>query len=333
MTDKNTELQNLLIQKLLAGETPTTGPSSISTISIIILVTIILIIGGVVIYYIFIRNITPSYPLSPFKFGDKIVIRPAINTDYKDLEKQYLSSLLPVTPPEAAYRYPYDPAPVGNFMGEGAYATRFIGDINDKSSRWVLEQKSAAGGYDANQSLLYGLGNRFYLRTDSNDDVNDLKGRLRSQIANQQAKGQCPNVTPVVIGSNTTSQNWFTSELICYFLPTNYPDLYYILIANCASRDYLNVPNTSVSPNNGILTIRPWSELLNDNISKDHFTYNYNCATTTGCAPGTAGHFNPYNSNNQLYDNVLITNFLTEDKLLPPYENANVSLFKVTLAT
>ena len=51
MSDK--ELQNLLIQKLLKDE-PATGPSSISTIGILVIVTILIIVAGIVIYYIFI---------------------------------------------------------------------------------------------------------------------------------------------------------------------------------------------------------------------------------------------------------------------------------------
>ncbi len=53
MSDKSTELQNLLIEKLLNDKPTTSGPSSISTAGILIIVTILIIIAGVVIYYIF----------------------------------------------------------------------------------------------------------------------------------------------------------------------------------------------------------------------------------------------------------------------------------------
>jgi len=323
-TDNSLELQNLLIKKLIADETPPSGPSSLSTISIIILVTILLIIAGVVIYYIFIQNITPSYPLSPFKFGDIVVIRPAVLLEGIDPNKQYLS-YQPIT--NTAYSYPYFPTKEGIFMGEGANAIRFIGEKDDRQSQWVLEQFSVVGHYDANQSLQYGYGNRFYLRNKSNDNVNDLKTRARYQLANQQLRGLCPSVTPAVIGSDVpNTDNWFNTELIVYFLPTNYPDIYYILFPNCSNSLAGTSPDTTRQPNNGIATIRPWSPLQGDNFTAIKPT---SCSNAGPCnyPPGS---YNPYNSNNKLYDNILLMNFLTADKLLPPYENANVALFKVT---
>lgn len=322
----NTELQNLLLQKLVASESnSTTSPSSFSTIGIIVLVTVLILVGGIIIYYIFIANLANPYPLSPFKDGQTVVIRPAILSDVVgNIENQYLTQ----TPYNALYA---NPNFIGTFMGENASALQFIGDKNDDKSQWILEERSADGKTDANQSLVYGFGNRFYLRNKSNGNPNDLAGRVRFQVANEQPSGLCGSTTPAVIGSNTTAGNYFEQELIIYFYPTNYTDTYYLLFPNCINDIPSIIQNntTAISPNNGLVTIRPWAPLQNTVFLNDN---EKDCPSTQACTFEEAGSFNPYISGTELYNNVMLMNFLTQPQLLPPYPNPNVTLFKVTLA-
>jgi hypothetical protein len=334
MTDKSVELQNLLIQKLInSDKTPvSTGPSTISTISIIVLITILLIVGGVVIYYILSQNLIKPYPISIFKYGDKVVIRPAILCDIEgDKENQYLTQVLPV---DANYFYTCQGE--GYCMGQSPQhgsALRFIGNPNDRQSQWVLEQFSAepaAKPFDASQSLTLGLGNRFYLRNNRDDQVRNQATRVRYQVANESVAALCPSTTPMVIGAGDFDGNYFSAELIVYFLPTNYPDIYYILFPNCSDtsgiRNYLN---TTGSPNNGIATIRPFSRIDNN---RSRSTTGVFCSNTKPCNPNDVGNYNPYKTEFELYDNILLNNLITADNLIPPFPNypPNVSLFKVT---
>lgn len=322
------DTEKLLLQYLVKNEKPVgnpNAPGSISTAGILILVTILIIIGGIIIYYIFLQSVVPSYAISPFKYGDVIVIKPAVAFQNIDPNKQYLKNDRPL-----GESYSYPPG-VGQFMGDSAAALRFTGDKEDKNSQWVLERYSANGNYDSNQSLLYGLGNRFYLRNNA-VPVNNLASRVRYQLANQKPSALCPSVSPAVLGSNTVAENFFQAELIVYFLPTSYPDLYYILFPNCydGSANFVNNPNTTTSPNNGIATIRPWSPLQGNATRTNTGT---SCSSTTLCDSATAGTYNPYTKpgqNSPLFDNVLLMNLLPPGNILPPYPNANVALFKVT---
>jgi len=325
MSDKSSELQNLLIQQLLAENNPakTTEPSSFGTVGVIILISVIIIIGGVVIYYIYLQNLVKPYPLSPFKDGQTVVIRPAILSDVNgNIENQYLAQ---VKPPDFTYSYP--DGGKGVYMGSGSSALQFIGNKNDATSQWILEQHNADGTLDANQSLQYGLGNRFFLRNKSNPDVSDLAGRVRFQATTQQAYVLCPSVTSAVIGSNDYA-NWYNTELVIYFYPTNYKDIYYLLFPNCVYTG----DDTTTSPNNGLATIRPFSKYI-----PSSFINNY--STCTGydsdppCDPNNSGLFVPYTGNGtELYNNIMLMNYLPPLSLLPPYPNPNVTLFKVTLA-
>lgn len=336
----STELQNLLIEKLLNQNSPSksTGePSSFGTFGIIILVTVLLIIGGVIIYFIFIANLVPPYPLSPFKDGQTVVIRPAILCDVPgNIENQYLSQVIPLN---TYYSYPDG---VGVAMGVGATALQFIGNKNDATSQWVLEQKNAAGTLDSNQSLQAGLGNRFFLRA-KNSSQSDLAGRVRYQVATQLNYALCPSVTPAVIGSNNNDRNWYETELIIYFYPTNYKDIYYLLFPNCTPAPLPNGTfnqNTTTSPNNGLVTIRPWSTYIPPSFFNHYQLTPTNCTLyeehpPSNCNPSNENFFVPYTTSTPadgINNNVMLMNYLSSENLLPPYPNPNVTLFKVTLA-
>ena len=320
--EQSANLQNLLIQKLLDQKSDSsidsTEPSSFGTIGIIALVTILIIVAGIIVYYVIFNNNIPAYPLSPFKYGQTVVIRPAILSEVGgDLEKQYLRQDL--TSP--CYRNDYSCAS-GFTMGTNACAAKFTGDKSDPSSQWVLMQKSNPYGYDANQSLLYGLGNRFYLQNKNTDDLTDPKARLRYQLLNESGFGMCYNTTPAVIGSpgNETLCNWFETNLLIYFMPTNYKDLYYLLLPSCSTDVGAN--DTTTEPNDGIISVRPWSP-NNASNQKAGVARCYQC--------DNPGNYTPYN-NNQLNDNIMLVNYLPPENRLPPYPNPNTHLFKVTLA-
>lgn len=328
MDDESLKLQKLLIEKLTADKypVPSTEPSNLGTIGIIVLITILIVAAGIIIYYVFSQNTVDPYPLSPFTYGQKVVIRPAVLTDIGgDIEKQYLTQ-------SATLSYNNGSACLAGWnMGSGANAVTFTGDKTDARSQWELMQFSSPKGYDANQSLAKGLGNRFFLRNTNSTDKTSPLSRIRYQIVNEIAIGagivsaMCPNTTAAVIGSDGCSGgapccNWYETELLVYFMPTNYKDIYYILYPSCAS-----FGDSTGEINNGLASIRPWAASNTSN--QTGFPNANDCAP---CA-GTGGTYNPYVDGN-LSSNVMIMNFLTNENLLPPYENPNVHLFKVTVA-
>lgn len=314
-------------------EKPSTGPSTLGTVGIGILIFILLIGAVVVIYYIAQQNLINPYRVSPFQYGNKVVIQPAILTDMNNPNQ----CLRPVTIP--AYQSPDVLVPAGKSMGGGS-ALQFTGNASDAESQWELMQYSSLTGtgvlYDANQSLLYGLGNRFYLRNTANQNPTDPAARIRYQVMDQLARGYCYSTTPAVIGSAKTTDNWFNTELLIYFMPTNYPDLYWLLFPACAGAALADwYPNTTTKPNNGIVELRPWADLGAVG-TQDHLDVEKGCKNFV-CTPGpdgSAGIFYPFANSDQtnFYNNVMLMDYLPDDQLLPPFENANVKLFKVTLA-
>ncbi len=313
------------------NQPPSTGPSTLGTIGIGFLIFILLIGAVAVIYYISQQNLVNPYPVSPFQYGQKVVIQPAILTESGGLNQ----CLRPVTNP--SYQSPDVLVPAGKSMGGGS-ALQFTGTATDAESQWELMQYSSLTGtgtlYDANQSLLYGLGNRFYLRNTANTNVNDPSGRIRYQVIDQLTAGYCYSTTPAVIGSSKTVDNWFNTELLIYFMPTNYPNLYWLLFPACADAPLADwYPNTTTKANNGIIELRPWADLSQFG-TQGHL--NRGLCSSYVCSPGpdgAAGIFYPFTDSTQttFNNNIMLMDFLPDDRLLPPFENPNVKLFKVTI--
>ncbi|HSW76946.1 MAG TPA: hypothetical protein VLG50_07860 [Candidatus Saccharimonadales bacterium] len=300
--------------------------TSTGSISTSVLVFVLLVGAVAIIVYILQQQLANNYPISPFNYGDTVVIRPAILSG--DNINQYLeqSATIQLSNAGQPCLIPYD-------YGPNAYAVTFTGDKSNTRSQWILNQFSSAsqcegvpGGCDANQSLVYGLGNRFYLQNRNNPS--DPTGRLRYQRLNEGFSGLCYSTTPAVIGYDGSSSNcsWFESDLLVYFLPTNYPNLYFILFPSCSSGvsgvNSLN-PNTTTQPNDGIISVRPWGANFGQN----------NLKLATGCVDCSSnGTFNPWVNGDPtqgLQPNVPIMNHLPADNLFPPYQNANVLLFEV----
>jgi len=298
-----------------APQTPSTNTgTSFSTITTAVLVFVLLVAGIAAIAYILTQSLAISYPLSPFRFGDTITIRPAIPTGHGD---EYLTQSGILRNPNGCLL-----EDTGYNYGTNAFAVTFNGKATDKQSRWVLKQFSTEN-FDANQTALSGFGNRFYIQ--NQNDPDDGTGRLRYQRLNESI-GLCYNTTPAVIGSNGTETcTWFETDLLIYFYPTKYPNLYFMLFPSC-SDGLLNTAgrNTTTQPNDGIISFRPWG----DNNGQNNKKFVAGC---NQCGDGL-GTFNPWingDPNQGLQPNVPIMNLITTVNMVSPFNDAHVKLFEV----
>ena len=337
--DENIEIKPAVIQpdnQIITSPPvePISPPSTTTTLGSVftgVLVFVIIVITVGLIYYLTNQPLINPFPVSIFKYNDKVVIRPALLT-YPVNDNQYLTVGLD------QLNFGSSPCTaglgLGYRMGVGANALEFTGSRTDPRSQWILSQFSA-GTYskdqkiDANSNLSYGFGNRFFLRNSSNPDPNDLSARVRYQLNNETTQGLVSNsIAPAVSGSKVYDCNWFETELLVYFMPTNTPDIYYILYPMC-SDDFLgtNVKSTINQTNNGICSIRPFAPLNDSNGTQIKFASQCNY----GNPP--SGVFNPVQANGTLYPNILLMNALPNNlSPAPPFPNPNVLLFNITLA-
>lgn len=302
-------------------DTKSTESTSSSTIITIIIVSILLISCIVAIIFILRSNDIPFYPLSNFKYGDTIVIRPAILTD-KDNVNQYLCQ-------DSRYQYSNGTLP-GFAYGANAYPATFTGNRTDLGSQWTLSRYSTtiprSTQNDAENSVVAGYGNRFYLHNKNYPFANDQKGRLRYQLLNESGFGSCYNTSTAVVGGNPNdSKSWYESEILMYFMPTNYPDIYYLLFPACSDAA-AGSTNTTVQPNTAIVNIRPWAENNKYN-QKSGLARCYQC--------DDQGIYDPY-TNGVINQDVMIMSMdytgNTPPPVQPPFPQANARLFHVTLA-
>lgn len=328
VADQNTALIDAL-NRLSDSRTPepTTAPSTLGTVGIAIII-FVLLVGAVVVIY-FVGQQTPTFfAVSPFKYGDIINIRPAILTN-NGSQDQYLRMS---TSPN--YNSGVGGTLEGRNMGSGASVLQFTGTRTQPESKWQLMQYSALPSdapFDSNKSLLGGLGNRFYLRNTAFTSPTDAAARIRYQLMNQYQRGFCFPLSSPVIGAGDTTNNWFNAELLIYFMPTNYPDLYWLLFPTCSNTAApMNYPDTTTQPNNGVISIKPWADMsqFGTSIHNDpNLCDSYYCVPENLVIdPFTNGVTSPFNNN------VPIMNYLQANERLPPYVNPNVKLFKVTIA-
>lgn len=308
--------------------------TTLGSIGTSLLVLILLIIVVVIVIYVIQTSLTASFPISPFNYEQTVVIRPAIlanGTSSVTNPDQYLTDSSTINYTQTGCIAPYS-------YGDNAHALTFTGKKEDTRSQWILKQKSALCDLDSNQSLVLGQGNRFFLENKARAGVTPgaSSNRVRYQRLNQNSQGFCLNTSPAVIGSDGTEDcNWFNTELIVYFLPTNFPNLYYILFPSCSGCSGSGVcfpcalVDTTTQPNDGIVSFRPWSP-NNDSNRKVGETCNQ-------CSSDSLGTFNPYVNQDitqGLNQNVMIMNNLftikPDGNILPPYPNANIFLFEVT---
>ncbi len=305
----------------------TTTLGSIGT-SILVLVMLVIIV--VVVIYVIQSVKIPSFPLSPFRYEDTIVIRPAILTANPTItHNQYLTVSHKYTNTTScgisAIGYNY-----GNDGVQLGYALTLDGKKDDRRSQWILKQFSSPDGYDSSNSIPYGYGNRFYLHNNANPNPNDPQSRIRFQRINQDSKGMCYSTTPVVMGADGGDQecNWFPTEWLVYFFPTNYPDIYYILFPSCSQIPEVNFPIRDLThqPNNSIASIRPWAPNNYTNEKTNIFEPCQQCSNIDLAV------YNPFINGfpPTLYQNAIIANLIDPAHPLPPYTNANVLLFHIT---
>ncbi len=312
MSDKKNNNENL-----------STDTGTYGKIGLYVVIFIILLIGGIVVYLAIANNLNNNYPINIFQADQTVIIRPAVLTDLNN-PNEFLSY-------DNNYNTYFNPntETIGYAYGTNAIAATFTGNPTQMTSQWILRTKSlptkSCGELDASQTITYGYGNRYYLQNAA-FQANDARGRLRYQTANMIGPGMVYSSTPAVIGSDAQEilYNYFNAELLLYFLPTKYKDIYYILLPACPSytTGFGSCQNTPIAKDSGIASIRPWSPNTPP-------TNNQNYGINTCDQPSNLGTFLPfYPTANQVNKNVLIMN-----KFDPPdvsVYDTNVYLFKIT---
>jgi len=263
-----------------------TGQSSkswSSTVIIYVIILVLVIVAIIIIYYVFSLPQQPPFPVSPFDYGDVVQISPAVFTQnsfgIKNIpQNQYLTSV--VNSPNSNCQHPND----GDAQ-PGACVAVFTGNQGDLQSKWILRNSydSTANCGDpskccsgcpsarcatcpnmlAKQNFLE-FGNRFYLQNASASSPGDISALMTYfSFSGAPSIIYKPSVTFPVTG-NTYIPNFdeqrYDSPFIVYFLPTTQPDLYYILFPG---NDYLYSPPfypNSLSTNDGITSLRPYAQ-------------------------------------------------------------------------
>lgn len=285
------------------------------------IVILIVIVAAIVIYFVIVNNETPQYPISIFNYDETVNITPITLTKNGTIlnTNQYLQKVTTG-----------DPSCINkqgdgyNNMGPNACVALFTGNADDPQSKWILRRYRSDGSGDADQSLKSGYGNRFYMQNSTQPNQSAVTGRLLYSPLNFfiTRVNSCAYTTAATIGYDGESGGLgvgFSTEMLLYFMPTSYKDIYYILFPACLDSAY----NNNNMPNNGIISIRPWADNAGQYILDET-----NCAA---CPPG--GTYTPYN-NGVLYPNAMIANLLPnngKDTTLP-YSYANIVLFKITIA-
>lgn len=291
---------------------------------------IVFVVAAILILYFILFDAGFYYPASPFTKGQTVVISPAVLSDI-NIPNQYLTFL---NPTDGASCYNFIQSGTADFgwdMSDNDCVATFTGTDSIKSSnQWVLMETTSSGDNSTDQSLQSGYGNRYYLKNSAYAD-NDIKGRLRYEgfsIKGATLAAMCPSSTSVVAGGTCTSNYCaYYEELIIYFLPTQYPDLYYLLFPSVPLA--LSTSTANTIQNNGIISARPWSAPNNSNWSSNHnFCENTDAYFTPYCLDYESKCTDKINNLN--YNSMLI-NKLDEVDAVPPLNNyPNVYLFRVT---
>jgi hypothetical protein len=290
-----------------------------SKIGIYIFIIIFTVLAILALYYILSLPAGFFYPKSPFTAGQTVVISPAVLSDV-NIVNQYLTFLNP-SDGTSCYNYSGSATQAGWNMSDTDCVVTFTGtNASQESNQWVLMETNANGENSTNQSLQYGYGNRFYLKNKAYAD-NDIKGRIRfSQSSNLDGR-MCPSSTSSVAGGTCSEFLCaYQEQLIVYFYPTNFPDIYYLLFPGINGGSGYN------SENDGIISARPWSAPSPSN------------QISNGC-PNNA-EFYPYclsyvdsctDTISKLNANSMLMNALVTPGSPSPYNNyPNVYLFRVT---
>jgi len=274
-----------------------------------LLIFTILVVGIIIIIYVIRNNSTVPYPISPFNFNDTVLISPVVLAQYGTGNhvntNQYLTA-----------NFQGNSSCIQNsFMPANSCTLTFTGTPDSDSSKWILNQFFANGdpASDANQSLASGFGNRFYLQNKTQNQ-NNAAGRVRfTPFYACSQSGIQPWETFPTIGSvqtNSRQTSFYYQDLLVYFLPTNYPDIYYILFPGCTSGGSgveSDQAYTNTNDNNGIFSLRPYA------------------------SPSDFGYY-PYDANGNLYPNGPLLGILPAKQNSPAdiFTNPEIYLFRVT---
>ena len=225
-------------------------------------------------------------------------------------------------------------------MAPGDCVVTFTGtDATNKNNQWVLLELDSSGGNSTDQSLTLGYGNRYYLKNNNFTDNSDTHGRIRYEpfaLIGAGGSAMCPSTTFAVAGGECSAPTCaYTEELIIYFLPTLFPDLYYLLFPSIITANPFNpdfAESGNLIQNNGMISCRVFSAPNDTNWEFYHPNCNYMDANFSPyCVNSTSGPGSCSGSDGPLNANGMLMNTLPSIPAMPPYNNfPNVYLFRVT---
>lgn len=291
-----------------------------SKIGIYIFIIVFTVIAILALYYILSLPVGFVFPKSPFTVGQTVVISPAVLSDV-NIVNQYLTFLNP-SDGTSCYNYSGSATEAGFNMSATDCVVTFTGtDPGQATNQWVLMGTDANGGNSTDQSLQYGYGNRFYLKNKAYAD-NDIKGRIRFEPTDiGVGAGMCPSSTSSVAGGTCSEFLCaYQEQLIVYFYPTDFPDIYYLLFPG------INGGSAYTSQNDGIISARPWAAPNTSNQIRNGCPNNatflpYCLEYETNCTDTIS----------KLNNNSMLMNALVTPGSPSPYNNfPNVYLFRVT---
>jgi hypothetical protein len=307
-----------------------------SNIGLYIFLFVIIAATVAVLIYISTWTVAPFYPKNPFNVGDIVNISPAVLSDV-NIPNQFFS-MIP-TGTSSCYNYTGANALFGWNMSANDCVVTFTGtDATSKNNQWVLLELDSSGNNSTHQNLQNGQGNRFYLKNNNFTDNSNRAGRLRYEPFQTSVAlaAMCPSTTFVVAGGTCTEHLCsYDAELILYFLPTLFPDLYYILFPsnNTSGHPLFPMPPNTLQ-NNGMMSIRPFSAPNDSNYeANDPNCDDLNANFSPYCVNSTSGPGSCPDSEGPLNANGMLLNTLPGIPAMPPYNNfPNVYLFRVTKA-
>src|SRR5579862_4577260 len=273
-----------------AESTTSWGATIVQGIIILVLVVALVFL----LYYIFSRPATVPFPVSPFQYNQTVQIRPAVPAQYGTdpsviPTNQYLTQTVcndinsPTCPPNGcpSCLRPCDLQCPGS-QG-GTCTITFTGTKDDPRAKWILRQFDPTGQIDANQALVSGFGNRFFLQNAASDSAADQTARVTFMVFNTPSSSACtygPDMTMPITGSQANKPtNWVTGFIV-YFLPTSQPNLFYLLFPGIGQSGTIPPWFVNSQPNTGVVRLRPWSQPGFPDLNS-YCPWSNNCAGTS----------------------------------------------------
>ena len=247
------------------GSSKSWGTTIITGVIILVLV----VIAVIVIYYVFSIKSQTLFPLSPFVYGDVVQISPVVFTQDNFTEKytsenQYLTLTVCEGSDGCSNCYQPQGREECDEPQPKVCTVTFTGDKSKNNTKWTLTQyvgDNTEAKFSAEQNFTE-FGNRFYLQNLTSNSPNDFSKMMTSMAISDDSGSDCVwggSITFPVTGNGIWEPNAkqsFGVPFVAYFLPTRFPDLYYILFPGINSVIYPNATRI----NDSICSLRPFAQ-------------------------------------------------------------------------